>query len=72
VVLTVAHLGVDYPSGKKGDKSDKHDVRRENLKALCATCHLKYDLPDHIQHAKETRARKKREAALRAGQLSMF
>jgi len=72
VVLTVAHLGVDYPSGKEGSKHDKHDVRRENLKSLCQACHLRLDLPDHIAHAKETRQRKRRETALRAGQMSML
>lgn len=72
VVLTVAHLGVDYPSGKKGSKHDKHDVRRENLKAACQACHLALDLEDHIAHAKETRQRKRREEALQAGQLTMF
>jgi hypothetical protein len=72
VVLTVAHLGIDYPSGKKGSKHDKHDVRRENLKSLCQSCHLGYDLDDHIAHARETRQRKIREAAMSAGQLSLF
>jgi hypothetical protein len=72
VVLTVAHLGTDYPSGKKGDKHDKHDVRRENLKSLCQACHLRLDLPDHIAHARETRQRKRREEAMNAGQLSLF
>lgn len=69
VVLTVAHLGTPYPNGRPGDKHDKHDIRRENLAALCQRCHLRYDLEDHIRHAKETRTRKKREAALKAGQL---
>lgn len=71
VVLTVAHLGIDYPSGKKGDKHDKHDVRRENLAALCQACHLRLDLDDHIAHAKETRQRKRSEAALNAVQMEM-
>lgn len=78
VVLTVAHLGVGYPSGKTGckhdrhDKHDKHDVRRENLKSLCQSCHLSLDLPDHIAHAKETRQRKIRESAMSSGQLALF
>jgi hypothetical protein len=44
VVLTVAHLGTPYADGRPGDKHDKHDIRRENLAALCARCHLKFDL----------------------------
>lgn len=72
VILTVAHLGTDYPTGKKGSPHDKHDVRRENLAALCQRCHLTYDLPDHIQHAKETRQRKKREQIEISGQMSLF
>ncbi len=72
VVLTVAHLGTPYADGRPGDKHDKHDIRRENLAALCARCHLKFDLDEHIQHAKETRARKKRERACASGQLSLF
>lgn len=72
VILTVAHLGMPYADGKPGDKSDKHDIRRENLVALCQACHLAYDLPEHIAHAKETRARKKREAAWKSGQMALF
>lgn len=72
VILTVAHLGMPYADGEPGDKHDKYDIRRENLAALCASCHLKYDQDEHIQHAKETRSRKKRESVLNAGQLLLF
>lgn len=81
VVLTVAHLGAPLATGdandiwhgwRPGNKHDKHDIRRENLAALCQACHLNFDRPDHIQHAKETRQRKKREAARAAGQLELF
>lgn len=71
VILTVAHLGTPY-ANQPGSKHDKHDVRRENLAALCQSCHLRYDLEDHIQHAKETRQRKKREQIEASGQLSLF
>src|SRR5439155_3102387 len=71
VVLTVAHLGTPFPDGRPGDKHDKHDIRRENLAALCQACHLRYDLDEHIAHAKATRARKKREMAQAAGQLML-
>ncbi len=78
VVLSVAHLGVPRPTGDgwtKGDKHDKHDVRRENLACLCAACHLRYDIDEHVGHARETRQRKKREAvqmAREVGQLELF
>lgn len=75
VVLTVAHLGTPRPTGDgwlEGNKSDKHDVRRENLAALCNRCHLAYDLLDHMQHARETRQRKKREEMMRSGQMQLF
>lgn len=49
VVLTVAHLGPN--------KHDKMDC--SNLAALCQSCHLSYDLEDHIRHAKETRLKRK-------------
>lgn len=66
VILTTAHLGTDT-----GDKHDKMDVRPENLKAMCNRCHLIFDLDDHIANAKETRNRKKKEAAQEAGQMEM-
>lgn len=76
VVLTVAHLGAPLATGDRGwrpgNKHDKHDIRRENLAALCQKCHLCFDLDDHIAAAKATRARKKRERALASGQLSLF
>lgn len=44
--LTVAHMNHE-PS----------DCRAENLKALCAPCHLRYDAKHHV----ETRAKRKGE-----------
>ncbi len=41
VVLTVAHM--DH---------DKTNNRFCNLKALCQRCHLKHDLPQHIENRK--------------------
>src|SRR6266487_894387 len=72
VVLTVAHLGTPYADGRPGDKHDKHDIRRETLAALCQACHLRYDLDEHMQHARETRKRKKCEQAHAARQLPLF
>jgi hypothetical protein len=63
VVLTVAHLGTPHADGTLGDKHDKHDVRDENLAALCQRCHLAYDLPDHVRHRKYGRG---------VGQLSLL
>lgn len=71
VVLTIAHLGVDFPDGTLGDKHDKSDVRPENLACLCQKCHLGYDLDDHVQNAKRTRIRKRKEQAREAGQLEL-
>jgi len=72
VVLTVAHLGTPYANGVASSKHDKHDVRRENLAALCQSCHINYDIDEHIAHARETRQRKRREEAMMAGQMAMF
>lgn len=57
VVLTVAHLDHDTTNNT-----------RENLRALCQRCHLRYDKQLHAQHAAETRRKKKAEA----GQLALF
>lgn len=67
VILTVAHLGTPHPDGTAGAKHDKHDVRDENLAALCQACHLAYDLADHIANAKRTRLTK-----LHQGIIPMF
>ncbi len=72
VILTVAHLGTPYPDGRPGDTHDKMDVRPENLAALCQSCHLRYDLDEHIQHAKENRQRRRSAAANAAGQLDLL
>lgn len=48
VILTVAHLGADKPDGTPGRKDDLHDVREENLAALCQRCHLNFDRDDHL------------------------
>lgn len=33
----------------EGDKSDLHDVREENLAALCQRCHLNFDLKERLE-----------------------
>lgn len=65
VILTVAHLGTPYPDGSPGDKTDKHDVRDENLAALCQKCHLAYDADEHAA----SRAAKRREKREASGQM---
>lgn len=55
--LSVHHRGVPFANGRPGDKRDKHDIRRENLQALCFACH---DELDHLRAVK--RARKIRQA----------
>ncbi len=67
VILTVAHLGIDYPDGRKGNKHDKMDVRRKNLKAMCQRCHLVFDLQEHLENARATWRRK----ILATGQMEM-
>ena len=57
VVLTVAHLN-----------HEPADVRPENLRAWCQTCHLRYD----VEHHKRSRARHRHEAQLGAGQLGLW
>ena len=49
--LTVAHL--DH---------DPANCDRENLRALCAPCHLRYDAKNHARNASHTRAVREREA----------
>lgn len=55
--LTVAHLNHE-PS----------DCGLENLKAMCAPCHLRYDVDQHIQ----TRKANRRKALEANGQLLLF
>ena len=68
VILTIAHIGAPHADGTPGDKHNKHDVRPENLLALCQRCHLLEDLDDHVRHAAETRRRRRIEA----GQTELF
>lgn len=68
IVLTVHHIGVDHADGTPGDPRDKMDVRDENLIALCQACHLAADLDHHIAEARKTRARKRHEQIIQAGQ----
>jgi len=53
VVLTTAHL--DH---------DKDNNKFDNLAALCQRCHLRHDLPHHIQNRKYGRNWKKNQLSL--------
>ena len=68
VVLTTAHLGIDKPDGSPGSKADTMDCRPENLKALCAKCHLAFDANDHVK----TRARNAQTKKEILGQQRLF
>jgi hypothetical protein len=72
IILTVHHIGVDLPSGEKGDCHNKMDVRPENLAALCQRCHLKADMPIHIANRKKTLAKKRAAKIAATGQISFL
>lgn len=61
IVLTIAHI----------HNPDPMDCRPENLAALCQKCHNTHDAPMRAKRAAETRARKKRQKALRQGQMTI-
>jgi hypothetical protein len=44
IIISVHHAGFPYANGRPGDPSDKYDIRRENLIALCQDCHTLADL----------------------------
>jgi 5-methylcytosine-specific restriction endonuclease McrA len=50
VILTIAHLDHD---------KENHEVSYDRLAALCQGCHLKYDLPRHMEKARKNREKKK-------------
>ncbi|NEP10858.1 MAG: hypothetical protein F6K14_11720 [Symploca sp. SIO2C1] len=60
-VLTVAHL--DH---------NPANCNRNNLKALCSVCHLRYDAKEHAKKAASTRFRKKQQQLEIDGQLNLF
>ena len=64
VTISVHHLGAAYANGRPGDPHDKHDVRRENLVALCGQCHFQADLPLLIAHQRNERLRQRGRLAL--------
>ena len=67
VIISVHHIGAAYANGTPGDPHDKHDLRRENLVALCDLCHFYADLPLVLARRKkeQRQARKLRSYRLR-------
>ena len=64
--LSVHHIGTKRPTGrgwKNGNPCDKHDLRRENLVALCWRCHERTDAPIRWKCEK---AKAKRRAKMEA------
>jgi hypothetical protein len=57
--LSVHHIGTPY-IGRPGDKTDKHDIRRENLAALCYACHCELDGVDLDTERRKFKKRKAR------------
>lgn len=72
IVLTVHHLGAPQPDGSPGNPHDKADCRPENLVCLCQRCHLLADLDIHMQNARRTRERKRRETDAEIGQMQLW
>jgi len=56
IVLTIAHLDHDKAN---------HEVKDERLAALCQRCHLKYDLPRHINNRRYGRNYLKHQLTLK-------
>jgi 5-methylcytosine-specific restriction endonuclease McrA len=63
--LEVHHIGSPYADGRAGDPHDKHDIRPENLTAICFTCHDEIEHVGAIRRRQKTR-RKKRRARVEA------
>jgi hypothetical protein len=65
--LSVHHVGAPRPTGStwsKGNHSDKHDLRRENLVAICFECHDQVEQIGAITHNQRKR-KKRRQAKLK-------
>jgi ribosomal protein L34E len=61
--LEVHHIGSPYADGRPGNPHDKHDIRPENLIAICFTCH------DEIEHVKAIRYKKREQRRRRRARL---
>ena len=63
--LSVHHIGAPYADDRPGSTRDKHDLRRENLVALCEDCH---EGVDHISKVREQKARRDLKRRIRLEQ----
>ena len=62
-ILAVAHLGTPHRDGTAGNRYDLHDVREENLMALCQRCHFAYDREANAEKRKISKRLKTQEIA---------
>lgn len=58
---SIHHIGAPYADGKPGNPRDKHDLRRENLIALCLDCHDAIDQIRAKRHTQKKRRKRKKE-----------
>lgn len=65
--LEVHHIGTPWADGRPGNHCDKHDLRRENLAAICFTCHNQAEHVGAIRRKKRDQ-KKRRRARLEAHQ----
>jgi len=66
LTLFVHHLGVHYANRRPGDSQDKHDIRRENLVALCWDCHHVADAQTY-ERCRARKARREQHRSLGIG-----
>ena len=72
-MLSVHHIGAPFATSKgwkNSNPGDKHDVRRENLVALCWRCHRSVDQPYHEKwqaHKAKRHAKRAQHVALGIG-----
>jgi hypothetical protein len=58
--LEVHHIGTPWADGRPGDHCDKHDLRRENLAAICFACHDQAEHVGEIRYKMRERKRRRR------------
>jgi 5-methylcytosine-specific restriction endonuclease McrA len=63
--LEVHHIGAPFANGRPGDPRDKHDIRLENLAAICFECHDRLENVAAIRWKRREQRRRRREALTR-------
>jgi 5-methylcytosine-specific restriction endonuclease McrA len=58
--LEVHHIGAPYIDGRSGNPHDKHDIRPENLIAICFACHDELEHVAAIRYKKHLQKKKRR------------